>query len=48
MDPSPLETSRAERLAEMGVGAIMQLQPSLQVKQDAIRRYADEVIARFN
>lgn len=35
-------------LAEMGVGAIMQQQPSLQVKQDAIRRYADEVIARFN
>ena len=35
-------------LAEMGVGAIMQQQPSLSVKQDAIRRYADEVITRFN
>lgn len=34
-------------LAEMGVGAIMQQQPSLDVKQDAIRRYADEVIAKF-
>lgn len=34
-------------LAEMGVGAIMQQQPSLNVKQDAIRRYADEVIAKF-
>ncbi|MCB1677581.1 MAG: TIGR03619 family F420-dependent LLM class oxidoreductase [Halioglobus sp.] len=34
-------------LAEMGVGAIMQQQPSLAVKQDAIRRYADEVIASF-
>jgi alkanesulfonate monooxygenase SsuD/methylene tetrahydromethanopterin reductase-like flavin-dependent oxidoreductase (luciferase family) len=34
-------------LAEMGVGAIMQQQPSLQVKQDAIKRYADEVIAKF-
>ena len=33
-------------LAEMGVGAIMQQQPSLTVKQDAIRRYADEVIAK--
>jgi len=33
-------------LAEMGVGAIMQQQPSLAVKQDAIRRYADEVIAK--
>jgi probable F420-dependent oxidoreductase len=35
-------------LAEMGVGAIMQQQPSLPVKQDAIQRYADEVIAKFN
>jgi hypothetical protein len=35
-------------LAEMGVGAIMQQQPSLQVKQDAIKRYADEVIAQFS
>jgi probable F420-dependent oxidoreductase len=35
-------------LAEMGVGAIMQQQPSLSVKQDAIRRYADEVIASFS
>jgi hypothetical protein len=31
----------------MGVGAIMQQQPSLQVKVDAIRRYADEVISKF-
>jgi probable F420-dependent oxidoreductase len=35
-------------LAEMGVGAIMQQQPSLQVKQDAIKRYADEMIAQFS
>lgn len=35
-------------LAEMGVGAIMQQQPSLAVKQDAIKRYADEVIAKFS
>ena len=35
-------------LAEQGVGAIMQQQPSLEVKQDAIKRYADEVIARFS
>jgi len=34
-------------LAEMGVGAIMRQQPPLEVKQQAIRRYADEVIARF-
>jgi alkanesulfonate monooxygenase SsuD/methylene tetrahydromethanopterin reductase-like flavin-dependent oxidoreductase (luciferase family) len=34
-------------LAEMGVGAIMQQQPSLAVKQDAIRRYAEEVIAKL-
>jgi len=34
-------------LAEMGVGAIMQQQPSLQVKVDAIRRYADEMISKF-
>jgi probable F420-dependent oxidoreductase len=34
-------------LAEMGVGAIMQQQPSLAVKQDAIKRYADEVISKF-
>ena len=34
-------------LAEMGVGAIMQQQPSLAVKQDAIKRYAEEVIAKF-
>ena len=35
-------------LAEQGVGAIMQQQPSLEVKQDAIKRYADEVIAKFS
>ncbi len=35
-------------LAEQGVGAIMQQQPSLEIKQDAIKRYADEVIARFS
>lgn len=35
-------------LAEMGVGAIMQQQPPLSVKQDAIKRYADEVITRFS
>jgi len=34
-------------LAEMGVGAIMRQQPPLSVKQDALRRYADEVIARL-
>jgi len=34
-------------LAEMGVGAIMQQQPPLDVKLEAIRRYADQVIARF-
>lgn len=33
-------------LAEMGVGAIMQQQPSLEIKQDAIQRYANEIIAR--
>jgi probable F420-dependent oxidoreductase len=35
-------------LAEQGVGAIMQQQPSLEVKQDAIKRYADEIISKFN
>lgn len=35
-------------LAEMGVGTIMQQQPPLTVKQEAIRRYADQVIARFS
>ncbi len=35
-------------LAEMGVGAIMQQQPSLAVKQDAIERYADKVISKFS
>ena len=35
-------------LAEQGVGAIMQQQPSLEVKQDAIKRYADEVITKFS
>lgn len=34
-------------LAEMGVGTIMQQQPPLAVKQEAIRRYADSVIARL-
>ena len=34
-------------LAEMGVGAIMQQQPSLAVKQQAIERYAEEVISKF-
>ncbi len=33
--------------AEEGVGRIQQQQPTLQVKKDAIRRYADEVIAKF-
>jgi probable F420-dependent oxidoreductase len=34
-------------LAEMGVGAIMQQQPPLEVKQQAIERYAEEVISKF-
>ena len=34
--------------AEQGVGAIMQQQPTLAMKQDAIRRYADAVIAKFS
>ncbi|MBV6423939.1 MAG: hypothetical protein NAOJABEB_01749 [Steroidobacteraceae bacterium] len=34
-------------LAEMGVGTIQQQQPPLEVKKEAIRRYADKVIARF-
>ncbi len=34
-------------LAEEGVGAIMQQQPTLAMKQDAIKRYADQVIAKF-
>ena len=34
-------------MAEMGVGAIMQQQPSLEVKQEAIKRYADKVISKF-
>jgi len=33
--------------AEQGVGTIMQQQPTLQMKKDAIRRYADQVIAKF-
>lgn len=33
-------------LAEMGIGAVMQQQPALAVKLEAIRRYADRVIAR--
>jgi probable F420-dependent oxidoreductase len=35
-------------LAEQGVGAIMQQQPSLAVKQDAIKRYAGEIIDKFS
>ncbi|MBT4520914.1 MAG: TIGR03619 family F420-dependent LLM class oxidoreductase [Halieaceae bacterium] len=35
-------------LAEMGVGASMQQQPSLEVKLDAIKRYADDVITQFS
>jgi len=34
-------------LAEMGVGMMMQQQPPLQVKLDAIRYYAETVIAKF-
>lgn len=34
-------------LAEMGVGTIMQQQPSLEVKLDAIKHYADRVIAKL-
>lgn len=34
-------------LAEMGIGAVMRQQPPLAVKLEAIRRYADRVIARF-
>ena len=34
-------------LAEMGVGTIMQQQPPLEVKLEAIKRYADKVIAQF-
>jgi hypothetical protein len=33
-------------LAEMGVGAIMQQQPPLAVKLEAIKRYAGQVIAK--
>jgi alkanesulfonate monooxygenase SsuD/methylene tetrahydromethanopterin reductase-like flavin-dependent oxidoreductase (luciferase family) len=33
--------------ADLGVAAFMQQQPTLAVKQEAIKRYADEVIARF-
>lgn len=33
--------------AEEGVGKIMQQQPTLQMKQEAIKRYADEVIVHF-
>lgn len=33
--------------AEEGVGKIMQQQPTLQMKQDAIKKYADTVIAHF-
>lgn len=34
-------------LAEMGVGTIMQQQPPLEVKVEAIKRYADQVIAKL-
>ena len=34
--------------AELGVQAFMKQQPPLSEKQDAIRRYADEVIAKFD
>lgn len=34
-------------LAEMGVGTIMQQQPPLEVKLEALKRYADQVIARL-
>ncbi len=34
-------------LAEMGVGAMMRQQPPLSVKQDAIKRYADQIISKF-
>lgn len=34
-------------LAEMGVGTIMQQQPPLEVKLEAIKRYADQVIAKL-
>jgi probable F420-dependent oxidoreductase len=34
-------------LAEMGVGAIMQQQPPLEVKLQAIEKYAEEVIGKF-
>lgn len=33
-------------LAEMGVGAMMRQQPPLAVKQEAIKRYADQIIAK--
>lgn len=33
-------------LAEMGVGAMMRQQPPLAVKQEAIQRYADQIIAK--
>ncbi len=35
-------------LAEMGVGAIMQQQPSLEVKLEAIKRYAGEMIDKLS
>lgn len=34
--------------AEEGIGKLMQQQPTLAMKQDAIKRYADQVIAKFN
>jgi len=33
--------------AEQGVGAIMQQQPSLAVKQEGIKRYAEDIISKF-
>jgi alkanesulfonate monooxygenase SsuD/methylene tetrahydromethanopterin reductase-like flavin-dependent oxidoreductase (luciferase family) len=35
-------------LAEMGVGTIMQQQPPLEVKLETIKRYADQMIAKFS
>jgi hypothetical protein len=34
-------------LAEMGVGTIMQQQPPLAIKREAIKRYAGQVIEKF-
>lgn len=34
-------------MAEMGLGTILRQQPSLAMKQEAIKRYADKVLAKF-